>query len=73
MAKKPVATLSSKYQISIPKAIREKQGWKPGQKFAFVPDGDSGIVLVAIPTVEEMRGMFRGANPEGYRDRDERY
>ena len=31
------ATLSTKYQISIPKAIREEQHWKAGQKFVFIP------------------------------------
>ena len=44
-------TLSSKFQISIPKEVRERQGWKPGQKFAFLPRGLTGYVLVAVPTL----------------------
>jgi AbrB family looped-hinge helix DNA binding protein len=71
MAKR-TTTLSSKYQISIPKEVREAQGWKPGQEFAFVPRG-GGVVLVPVPTIEELFGMARGANPDGYRDRDDRY
>jgi len=66
------ATLSSKYQISIPKEVRERMAWKPGQKFAFVPNGD-GVLIVPIPDREALAGIARGANPEGYRDRNDRY
>ena len=66
-------TLSSKFQISIPKEVREKQGWKPGQKLSFVPNGLTGYVLVAVPTIESLRGIAKGADPTGYRDRDDRY
>ena len=68
-------TLSSKYQISIPKEVREREGWKPGMELAFVPSG-AGYRLVRVPSREELFGIAKGANPEGYRDeenRDERY
>lgn len=51
------ATLSSKYQISIPKAVREAQGWKPGQRFAFIPKG-GGVALVPVPEIEDLLGKF---------------
>jgi AbrB family looped-hinge helix DNA binding protein len=70
MAGNDVTKLSSKFQISVPKAVREKQNWKPGQKFAFVPRG-SGVVLVPVPTLEELRGIARGANTDGVRDHDD--
>ena len=66
------ATLSSKYQISIPKEVRERMAWKPGQKIAFIAKAD-GILLVPIPEREALAGIARGANPEGYRDRNDRY
>ncbi len=66
------ATLSSKFQISIPKEIREREKWKPGQKFAFIPEGKH-VLLVPIPDREELFGIAKGANPEGYRDRSDRY
>ena len=66
------ATLSSKFQISIPKAVREEQGWEPGQEFVFLPKGKS-VVLVPVPTREELFGIARGANGEDYRDRRDRY
>lgn len=65
-------TLSSKFQISIPKEVRESQKWKPGQRLAFVPHGKH-YVLVPVPTIDDLFGIAKGANPEGYRDRNNRY
>lgn len=42
------ATLSSKFQISIPKAIRAAQHWEAGLTFAFIPKG-TGVLLVPVP------------------------
>ena len=66
------ARLSSKSQITIPKAVREEMGWKVGQEFAFVSRG-KGVALVPVPTLEELRGIANGADPTGYRDRTDRY
>ena len=65
------ATLSSKFQISVPKKVREALGLKPGQKLAFINTG-TGMRLVPQPTVAEMVGILRGANTERVRDRNER-
>ncbi|MSP03590.1 MAG: AbrB/MazE/SpoVT family DNA-binding domain-containing protein [Acetobacteraceae bacterium] len=72
MRKKRTATLSSKYQISIPKSVREAHEWKPGQEFAFVPRGKH-VMLVPVPELEDLMGIAAGADPTGYRDRDDRY
>jgi AbrB family looped-hinge helix DNA binding protein len=74
MGKKMSATskLSSKYQISIPKAVRERLGWCPGQKMAFIDHGHS-MMMVPVPCREELAGMARGANTDNYRDRNDRY
>ena len=37
---KDTATLSAKFQISIPKAIRSARHWQAGQVFAFIPKGE---------------------------------
>jgi AbrB family looped-hinge helix DNA binding protein len=66
------ATLSTKFQISIPKAVREQQGWKAGQQFAFIPRGN-GVLLVPVPSLEDLLGIAPNANRDGYRDRDDRY
>jgi AbrB family looped-hinge helix DNA binding protein len=66
------ATLSSKYQISIPKSVRDAQKWKPGQKLAFIAKGNA-VLLVPILEKEDLFGIAKGADPTGYRDRDDRY
>jgi AbrB family looped-hinge helix DNA binding protein len=65
------ATLSSKFQISIPKAIRSAQGWEAGTSFAFLPKG-TGVLLVPIPKREDLAGIARGASPTDFRDRSDR-
>ncbi len=65
------ATLSSKFQISISKEIRDEMGFKAGQKFAFLRTGRS-LKLVPQPKIEELFGLGAGANTGDYRDRGER-
>ncbi len=67
-----ITKLSSKFQISIPKEVREQEGWKPGQRFVFLPRS-GGFVLVPVPEPNELFGIAKGANPEGIRDRRDRY
>ena len=66
-----IATLSSKFQISIPKAIRDAQSWRAGEEFVLIPKG-KGVLIMPVPSRDELRGLARGANPEGYRDRSDR-
>jgi AbrB family looped-hinge helix DNA binding protein len=72
MSSQDVATLSSKFQISIPKAIRSAWKWQPGQKFAFIPR-DGGVMLVPVLRWEELAGSMPEANTEAYRDRNDRF
>jgi AbrB family looped-hinge helix DNA binding protein len=65
------ATLSSKFQISIPKAIREAQQWQAGQRFVFIPKG-KGMLLTPVPAFAALAGLAQGASSEAYRDRQER-
>ena len=64
-------TLSAKFQISIPKDVREEMGLKPGQKFEFLRIGRT-LKLVPQPRMEDLFGIGRGTNPVGYRDRKDR-
>ena len=65
------ATLSSKFQLSIPKAIREDLHLYAGQKFAIITKGDI-ISLIPVPELEELRGIAKGADITDYRDRNDR-
>lgn len=65
------ATLSSKFQISIPKAIRTAQHWEAGVTFAFIPKG-TGVLLVPVPKLDDLKGLAKGADTSDYRDRSER-
>jgi AbrB family looped-hinge helix DNA binding protein len=65
-------TISPKYQVSIPKALRDRLRWRPGQKLAFLPKGN-GLLMIPVPSREELVGIARGVNVDDYRDRDDRY
>jgi len=71
MPAKVTAKLSAKFQISLPKAVRNAQHWQAGQEFAFIPKG-KGVLLVPVPKQEDLAGLARGAAREGYRDRTDR-
>jgi AbrB family looped-hinge helix DNA binding protein len=67
-----VTTLSSKFQISIPKSVRDAQHWEAGQEFVFIPKG-KGVLVMPVPELNELAGIAEGARATGYRDRKDRY
>jgi AbrB family looped-hinge helix DNA binding protein len=67
-----IATVSSKFQISIPKEVRDHLALRPGEKVAFIAKPE-GFLIVRVPKREDLAGMARGSNTEGYRDRNDRY
>jgi AbrB family looped-hinge helix DNA binding protein len=66
------AILSSKFQISIPKAVREEKVWRAGQEFVFIPKGN-GVLVMPVPELDQLAGIAKGARKDGYRDRKDRY
>ena len=67
-----IATLSSKYQISIPKSVREEQHWQSGQQFVFIPKG-KGIVMMPVPSLEQLSGLAVNAKLTEFRDCNDRF
>ena len=62
-------TVSPKYQVVIPKEIREEMNIKPGQKVdMLVYKGN--IVLVPLRPVEELRGYIKGIDATFKREDD---
>jgi len=65
-------TISSKYQVVIPKAVRERLKIKPGQKVeAFAVGGR--IELVPVRPISEMRGFLKGMDPDFEREPDREF
>jgi AbrB family looped-hinge helix DNA binding protein len=65
------ATLSSKFQISIPKSVREQQRWEAGQEFVFIPKG-AGVLVIPVPDARQLAGIARGTDRRNLRDRKDR-
>jgi AbrB family looped-hinge helix DNA binding protein len=64
-------TLSSKFQLSLPKALRDAMQLQPGQQFELIPLGNV-IQMVPKVSIQSLRGIARGAKTDGYRDRKDR-
>lgn len=62
-----LTTISAKYQIMIPREVREQFNLKPGQKVMFIPYKNS-IRLVIVPSLKEARGIFKGMNADNLRE-----
>lgn len=62
-------TVSPKYQIVIPKEIRQQTGIRPGQKMAVFQIGDI-IELAPVKDIKTLRGSLAGLRTEV--DRTER-
>jgi AbrB family looped-hinge helix DNA binding protein len=63
-------TISPKYQVVIPKAIREMLSLKPGQKIQAIVYQDR-IELIPVKPVRKMRG-FAGGIDTGVDREDDR-
>jgi AbrB family looped-hinge helix DNA binding protein len=66
------ATVSPKFQIVIPKEIRERLDLKPGQQVALIDRG-SYVALVPQRPISELRGIAKGAPTDDYRDETDRF
>jgi AbrB family looped-hinge helix DNA binding protein len=64
-------TVSSKYQMVIPKEARERFGIKPGQKLEVIIKG--GVMhVVPVRELEELQGFIKGMNTDGLREKVDR-
>jgi len=64
----PSTKLSSKYQIVIPKKIRESMDLRPGMEVDFI-ELDGIVAIVKVKALEELRGTLKGIDTSGLRDR----
>jgi len=62
-------SISTKFQIVIPKEIREKLGLAPGQRLQAITYGDR-IELIPVRPPAELRGFLEGIDTGIERDTD---
>lgn len=62
-------TISSKFQLVIPKAVREAMELKPGQQLRVFSSGDR-LELVPVKNLRSMRGFLKGIDTSVPRDED---
>ena len=64
--------VSSKYQVVIPKDVRERAKIRVGQEFQVIAKGGS-VTLVPDKPISSMRGFVRGIKTTGFREKKDRY
>jgi AbrB family looped-hinge helix DNA binding protein len=62
-------TLSNKYQVIIPKEVREKIGLKAGVSFEVIIYSNR-IELVPIKPMKSLKGILKGIDTNIIRDED---
>ena len=67
----PAVTVSPKYQVVIPREVREEMGLRPGTQLQVFRFKDR-IELVPIRPIREMRGFLKGMDPTFERDKSDR-
>jgi AbrB family looped-hinge helix DNA binding protein len=62
-------TVSPKYQVVIPRSIREKLGIQPGQQMQVIPYKNR-IEVIPVRPLPQMRGFLRGMSTDLEREVD---
>jgi AbrB family looped-hinge helix DNA binding protein len=61
--------VSPKYQVVIPKAVRERLGIRAGQKLQILQFADR-IEFVPLKEIKRMRGFLKGIDTDVQREKD---
>jgi AbrB family looped-hinge helix DNA binding protein len=62
-------TVSPKYQVVIPKEIRDALQLRPGQKMRVI-EYDGRIEMIPDRDISELRGFLKGINTDVQREND---
>jgi AbrB family looped-hinge helix DNA binding protein len=66
-----VVTVSTKYQVVIPKKVRQALNIRPGQKLQVIEYGNQ-IVLIPVRSIDEARGSLPGIDTDPQREKEDR-
>ena len=64
-------TVSPKFQVVVPRAIREDLNIKPGKRLVVI-EKEGTIHLIPVGKITGMRGFAKGVSSKGLRDESER-
>ncbi|MFQ6116439.1 MAG: AbrB/MazE/SpoVT family DNA-binding domain-containing protein [bacterium] len=64
-----IVMVSPKFQVVIPRAIRESLGIRPGQKVQVIPY-ENRIELIPLRPIKETRGFLKGIDTTVVREPD---
>ena len=62
-------TVSPKFQVVIPKSIRDKMEIKVGQRFQLIQYEDR-IEFIPLKNVKDMKGFLKGIDTKVQREKD---
>jgi AbrB family looped-hinge helix DNA binding protein len=62
-------TVSPKFQVVIPRTVRESLGLRPGQKMQVI-EYDGRIEFIPERDITELRGFLKGMNTDFVREED---
>lgn len=65
----PVVTVSPKFQVVIPREIREALNLQPGQKVQVL-QYQNRVEFIPVQAMRKMRGFLKGIDTTVSRDRD---
>jgi AbrB family looped-hinge helix DNA binding protein len=63
------ATISPKYQVVIPRELRESLQLKPGEKVEFL-QYENRIEMIPVRDIKKMRGFLKGIDTTVEREKD---
>lgn len=64
-------TVSPKFQVVIPRAVRRMLGIKPGQKMRVIAYDDK-VILIPVRPIQAARGSLKGIDTQIERETEER-
>ncbi|MEZ4602046.1 MAG: AbrB/MazE/SpoVT family DNA-binding domain-containing protein [Desulfobacterales bacterium] len=64
-------TISSKYQVVIPKPVRDHLNLKPRQKLTVIEKGNM-LILIPQSSLKDLRGIATGVKTSDHREKKDR-